>query len=76
MPGHNEALEKKIFGYYRDETNSLGKTTWALYNALTYWSTHESVRTSSEGNVASIVVEREARVRRTMNNNAFLAMAA
>ena len=36
----NESKLEKLMGYYRNESAKLGKTKWALYNALTYWSSH------------------------------------
>jgi len=49
---------------------------WALYNAATYWATHEGVRTSSRDNLAAIVLEREARVARMVESGAFQCLAA
>jgi hypothetical protein len=76
MPGHNEKLEEKLWLLYQDERQDNGDTVWSLYNAMTYWSTHADVRTSSEGNVASIQLEREQRVRSAMQSTAFRAIAA
>ena len=53
-----------------------GTTVWALYNALTRWSTHAPVRPGSAGNRAGIVLNREAVVRRTLASPAFDRLAA
>jgi hypothetical protein len=36
----NESKLEKLMGFYRNESTKLGKNKWALYNALTYWSSH------------------------------------
>ena len=58
------------------ESNNAGSTVWALYNAATRWSTHTPVRQSSEPNRASIVLDRERRVRQFMHSRAFKKLAA
>ncbi len=76
IPGITEPLSEKLMGYYRDEEAVMGNTVWAMFNALTYWSTHEDVRSSSQGNVASIQLEREQRIRKAMQTTEFQALAA
>lgn len=36
----NETKLEKLMGLYRNETTKLGQNKWALYNAMTYWSSH------------------------------------
>ena len=36
----NEKQLDNLMSIYRNETRSLGKNKWALYNACTYWATH------------------------------------
>ena len=36
----NESKLEKLMGLFRVEANKLGSNKWALYNALTYWSSH------------------------------------
>ena len=36
----NESKLEKLMGFYHNESAKLGKNKWALYNALTYWSSH------------------------------------
>ena len=36
----NEKQLDNLMSIYRNETYSLGKNKWALYNACTYWATH------------------------------------
>jgi hypothetical protein len=55
---------------------SAGLTVWALYNALTRWSTHAPVRPSSACNRAAIVLDREVLVRRTLASLVFQRLAA
>lgn len=36
----NETKLEKLMGLYNTESQKLGRNKWALYNALTYWSSH------------------------------------
>lgn len=36
----NESKLEKLMGLFRVESNKLGSNKWALYNAMTYWSSH------------------------------------
>ncbi len=76
IPRMNETLLKKLLGYWASERQSQGNTLWALYNAATYWATHEGVRRSSSDNIAAIVLEREARVACMVESGAFQRLAA
>lgn len=76
MPNINDKLAHQIFGYWETEKVELGSTLWALFNALTYWSTHADVRASSIANAPTIVLDREARVRRVVTHPEWHALAA
>tara|TARA_Y100000310_G_scaffold71589_1_gene67472 strand:+ start:10562 stop:11431 length:870 start_codon:yes stop_codon:yes gene_type:complete len=76
LPGINKKLEEKLQLMWKDEKDELGATQWALFNALTYWSSHDEVRQSREANRPSIINQREERVRRTITSRPFLALAA
>jgi len=36
----NESKLEKLMGLFRTESSKLGSNKWALYNAMTYWSSH------------------------------------
>ncbi len=72
----NETLLKKLLGYWASERQSQGNTLWALYNAATYWATHEGVRRGSRDNLAAIVLECEARVAPMVESAEFQRLAA
>lgn len=76
FPDLNPALTTRLTDAWNTESAHAGRTVWALYNATTRWATHAPVRTSSTGNRASIVLDRERRVRQFMRSRAFLKLAA
>lgn len=76
FPDLNDTLLQRLQDAWTTESSHAGKTVWALYNALTRWSTHTPVRQSSEDNRASIVLDRERRVRQFMRSRAFKKLAA
>lgn len=76
FPDVNATLLKRLERAWEVESDNAGKTLWALYNATTRWSTHTPVRTTSEPNRASIVMDRERRVRQFMRSQAFKKLAA
>jgi hypothetical protein len=61
-----EKLRDQLLNQYRIETMLLGETQWALFNALTYWSTHQKVAGEAAKNTASIILNREESVRKAM----------
>ncbi|MEX0824478.1 MAG: DUF932 domain-containing protein, partial [Woeseia sp.] len=71
FPDLNPTLLQRLEQAWTIESNNAGSTVWALYNAATRWSTHTPVRQSSEPNRASIVLDRERRVRQFMHSRAF-----
>ena len=55
----------------------LGSNYWAVYNAMTDWSTHfGAVRQSSERNIASIQNDRQQVIRQAVSSNSVLRLAA
>ena len=57
--------------------NRLGSNYWAVYNAMTDWSTHFGVvRQSSERNIASIQNDRQQVIRQAVSSNSVLRLAA
>jgi hypothetical protein len=76
FPDLNPALETRLGEAWSTESTQAGRTVWSLYNATTRWATHTPVRESSAGNRASIVLDRERRVRQFMQSRAFLRLVA
>lgn len=68
LPQINEKLEHRLRALWLDHKEELGPTMWALYNTLTYWSTHEDIRSASEGNAPAIVLDRESKVERVIGS--------
>ncbi|URQ88238.1 DUF932 domain-containing protein [Pseudoalteromonas sp. SCSIO 43088] len=69
------AMNNKLFDIWMNESKTLGKTMWAFFNALTYWSTHAEIKEASIPNAPAIVLEREARVSRFLGNPLIKAAA-
>lgn len=76
FPDLNPALESRLEQAWNTESAQAGRTVWSLYNATTRWATHTPVREASAGNRASIVLDRERRVRQFMSSRAFRRLAA
>lgn len=74
LPEAGPKLCEKIHGYWHNESAKLGPNLWALYNALTYWSTHEEVKARDKQ--AGIIVLREQRVMKLMRTEVFRKLAA
>lgn len=68
-------MNAKLFDIWLNESKNLGKTMWAFFNALTYWSTHADIRSASAPNAPAIVLERESRVSRFLGNPLLKAAA-
>ena len=57
--------------------NRLGANWWAVYNAMTDWSTHfGAVRQSSERNIASIQNDRQQVIRKAIKSEPVLRLAS
>ena len=76
MPRRNLNLEYIWKQYINVYSKRLGHNYWAVYNALTDWSTHGGVsRTSSNINIASVQNDRQQTVRDAVKSN-YLMKAA
>lgn len=73
-----EKLQEQLLGQFHLEAVKLGYTQWALFNALTHWSTHQKVAGKAAANRAAIIVNREESVRKAITSNLWndLAVAA
>lgn len=70
----SDRFVKDIVQGFVHEAQSMGYTIWALFNALTYWSTHEKINKNSER--ALVNESREKRVRQIINSRGFERLAA
>ena len=76
MPRRNLNLEYIWKQYASVYSKRLGHNYWAVYNALTDWSTHGGVsRTSSNINIASVQNDRQQVVRDAVKSNYFMKAA-
>jgi hypothetical protein len=69
----------QIFNRYAIETERHGPTVWALYNAMTYFSSHPDVfpiRDTGKDNRAATVLKREQTVLEWTNSREFQQLAA
>tara|TARA_R110002124_G_scaffold160564_1_gene327811 strand:- start:209 stop:1198 length:990 start_codon:yes stop_codon:yes gene_type:complete len=59
------AINQKLFDYlmyrYWEEVGSLGKNLWAVYNALTHWSTHTDAEWERENDKGVLVLLKTSR---------------
>ena len=77
LPRRNENLNYMWNVYSSIYKKRLGSNYWAVYNAMTDWSTHfGAVRKSSEQNIAAIQHDRQQTVRKAVRSNSFLMKAA
>ena len=75
MPDINPRVMARLEAAWSVESGQAGNTVWALYNALTRWSTHAEVRPSAAHNRAAIVLDRESRVDQVIRGQAFRRLA-
>jgi len=79
---HNfgERLGARLMYQFRLEINSRGRTLWALYSALTHYSSHAdgefALRNTSNDHAAATMMKREKDVLKVTDDNAFLKLAA
>jgi hypothetical protein len=77
LPRRNENLNYIWRVYDAVYRNRLGANWWAVYNAMTDWSTHfGAVRQSSERNIASIQNDRQQVIRKAIKSEPALRLAA
>lgn len=63
----NRALSYLWTQYTTDEQKHLGSTHWAVYNAMTHWSTHAPAgKKTAEANILAIKARREESIRSTV----------
>lgn len=67
----SKRLADLLYCYYEREARSMGSTLWALFNALTFWATHEQVKKSAQANFAAAQQERDRRVSRALTGKGF-----
>lgn len=70
----NKQLANTIYDLYLVEQETLGRTAWALFNALTYWSTHYKRKAGAQ--LAVTQDNREKQVRKVITSKQFLRMVA
>jgi hypothetical protein len=76
MPRRNLNLEYIWKQYHSVYSKRLGHNYWAVYNALTDWSTHHgATRTASSENIASVQNDRQQVVRDAVKSNHFMRAA-
>ena len=66
---------KKLIQSWQDHKRSMGSNAWALYNTMTYYSTHWD-KDSKRRNLANARAIREENVQKTLDSFDFLKMAA
>lgn len=68
----NERLGEKLFRQFLIEAQTRGRTLWALYSALTYYSSHAegefSLRNTGNDHFAATMMKRENDVRRVVRD--------
>jgi hypothetical protein len=70
IPRRNNSLDYLWHKYSSVYSKRLGNNYWAVYNALTDWSTHfEAPRTKSTANIASVQNDRQQIVREAVKHN-------
>jgi hypothetical protein len=75
LAGKSESLHNKLMVFWHNESVKMGNTVWALYNALTFWSTHHEIASRSQHNSSAIVQDRELRVMKVLQLPMFSAVA-
>jgi hypothetical protein len=76
MPRRNTSLEYIWNKYSSVYSKRLGNNYWAVYNAMTDWSTHfETPRATSMANIASVQNDRQQIVRDAVKSNYFMKAA-
>ena len=76
MPRKNTSLEYIWHKYKTVYSKRLGHNYWAVYNALTDWSTHATTaRRSTEVNIAAVQNQRQQLVRDAVKSNHYMRAA-
>lgn len=66
-----DAVKGSIMTHFAANQDSEGNSIWALFNAMTYWSSHTPVKVSSTENFSALMLEREQKVRAALNQPLF-----
>jgi len=72
-PYRNKNYQYLVNAYSFDYAPKMGRNRWALYNALTDWSTHAP---SKSKNKITLIQRRSEKVQETLENNFMVAQAA
>ena len=72
-PYRNKNYQYLVNAYSFDYAPKMGRNRWALYNALTDWSTHAP---SKSKNKITLIQRRAEKVQETLENNFMVAQAA
>ena len=73
----SEKVQNQILKQYETEARTLGNNKWALFNALTYWSTHmHSKRSVTANATVATIITNEAKVRTITNTPLWHSIAA
>ena len=75
LAGESDSLRADLIDFWLGEKQKMGGSMWALFNALTFWSTHYEIKGASLDNASAIVQSREARVGRIVSSDLFKAAA-
>ena len=80
IPNVSDNRVRQLMNQYRIEVMRHGRTGWALYNAATYYSSHNegdfSVRNTGNDNEASTLMHRERQIRSWENTDTFKQIIA
>lgn len=79
LPGMSDRMSERLFSRWQIERDDRGPTVWALYSALTYYSSHNDdtfpTRNTGEDHTAKTMHDREMRVRGWVSHNLFKSVA-
>ena len=80
MPNVSERRVEQLMRQFRIETQSHGRTVWALYSAATFYASQNAgdfkIRETGQDNSASTLMNRENQVRSWLNTESFTELAA
>ena len=80
IPNVSERRVDQLMNQYFHEAIRYGRTVWALYNAATFYSSHDegdfSVRNTGNDNTAATLMNRERQIRTWENSDTFKQLAA
>lgn len=78
--GIPESLSRRLMDQFKVESKERGENLWALYSAFTYYASHDSevfpVRQTNSDHTPATLMRRAEQVRRWVESDAFLKLAA